>query len=209
MKQYKVIFLDWDKTLSNHFRNELVQTSGRSRLREVIDFLFIDTSIGEQWMRGEISEHDVDLLISKRFGYPVFLIRVLRIWSFRSVKIASNEILSIVTRLRSKGIKCVIATNNMDTFKTHAIPRLKLKKYFDDILISCDLKTLKFDVNINDKTIPFFDDYLKRNGFNYTDALLIDDQIDTSGVYKKLGIDIFQVQNPQGLLEKLTELNQL
>jgi hypothetical protein len=94
----------------------------------------------------------------------------------------------------------------MDVFKKYVVPTLKLNEHFDDILVSFDQKALKFDVSEDGKSVPFFHKYLQKNGLFYSDALLIDDRVDTTGVYSKLGLNTFQVENLEGLLGKLTKL---
>jgi FMN phosphatase YigB (HAD superfamily) len=209
-KHYKVIFFDWHKTLSVcDFWTQLENpVHDRHHWHQnIINFLFVDNKpLIQQWMRGEVDEEKIHQLISDKFGYDKQALQQDLVTSCKAMTLLSNEILPLIDTIRAKGIKCVIATDNMDVFKKYVVPALKLNEHFDDILVSFDQKALKFDVSEDGNSIPFFHGYLQKNGFTYADALLIDDRIDTSGVYAKLGFDTFQVKNTKGLLEKLRKL---
>lgn len=209
-KNYKVIFFDWHKTLSYcDFWTQLQDLNhDRHHWHEnITTFLFGENDVlVQQWMRGEINEEGIFQAISEKFGYSPELLREDLAESCRAMTLLSNDILPLVTALRKKGIKCVIATDNMDVFKKYIVPALKLDEYFDDILVSSEQKAFKFDVGQDGNSLPFFLGYLQKNGFTYSDALLFDDRLDLSGVYKKLGFDTFQVKNNQEFLEKMENL---
>jgi phosphoserine phosphatase len=158
-------------------------------------------------MRGEANEDQILDLVSRTFGYPKETLREDLAESCRAMTLLSDEILPLIAKIRKKGILCVIATDNMDVFRKYVVPALKLDEYFNETLVSYNQKALKFDTSEDEASIPFFHDYLKKNGLAYTDALLLDDRIDTSGLYKKLGFDTFQVEKIDGLLEKLRTLS--
>lgn len=82
----------------------------------------------------------------------------------------------------------MIATDNMDTFERFTIPAMKLNELFDDFLISHSLKVLKEDIQEN--SISFFDEYLNKNKLTYQETVLLDDCIEKTGTYDKLGLNI-------------------
>jgi FMN phosphatase YigB (HAD superfamily) len=175
--------------------------------KNITNFLFVENEkLIQRWMKGEIDEDEIVQIVSDKFGYSMEVLRADLAESCRAMILLSDEILPLIDMLQKRGIKCVIATDNMDIFKKYVVPALKLDEYFDDVLVSFDQKALKFDVPENGNSIPFFHEYLQRNGFSYSDALLIDDHVDTSGAYSKIGFDTFQVENIEGLLGKLKEL---
>lgn len=210
MKTYRVIFFDWYKTLSLCDFWVQLQDPAHDRHHwheNIVNFLFVENdTLVQQWMKGEINEEKIIQIISEKFGYPKEVLREDLAESCRSMTFVSNEILPLIDMIRKEGVKCVIATDNMDIFSKYVVPALKLHDYFDDVLVSFNQKALKFDVTEDENTIPFFEKYLKSNRLAYTDALLIDDRPDTSGVYEKLGFDMFQVENVDGFLGKLREL---
>jgi len=209
-KAYKVIFFDWHKTLGqSDFWGQLKdQAHDRHHWHQpIVTFLFIKNDhLVQRWMRGEVNEEGILKTISEKFGCPKETLREDLAESCRAMALASPEILPLITALRRKGIKCVIATDNMDVFKEYVVPSLKLDKYFDDILVSFNQKALKFDVAEDGNSLPFFHMYLQANELTYADAILFDDRTDTSGAYKKLGFDTFQVEDTNGLLEKMENL---
>lgn len=210
-KRYKVLFFDWHKTLSYcdfwaQLKNPI---HDRNHWHEnIVRFLFTENKpLVNQWMRGEANEDQILDLVSRTFGYPKETLREDLAESCRAMTLLSDEILPLIAKIRKKGILCVIATDNMDVFRKYVVPALKLDEYFNETLVSYNQKALKFDTSEDEASIPFFHDYLKKNGLAYTDALLLDDRIDTSGLYKKLGFDTFQVEKIDGLLEKLRTLS--
>lgn len=209
-KQYKVIFFDWHKTLSLcDFWVQLKDpVHDRHHWHEnIVNFLFVENEkLIQGWMRGEVDEENIVKIISDTFGYSKEALRADLAESCRTMTLLSDEILPLIDRLQKRGIKCVIATDNMDIFKKYVVPALKLDEHFDDVLVSFDQKTLKFDVSEDGNSIPFFHEYLQKSGLVYADALLVDDRVDTSGAYARLGFDTFRVKNIEGLLGKLREI---
>lgn len=210
MRHYKVIFFDWHKTLSRCDFWVQLRDPAHDRHRwhgNITSFLFGENdTLVQQWMRGVVDEEKIIQIISEKFGYSTEVLREDLAESCRAMTFASDAILPLVDATRKKGIQCVVATDNMDIFKKYVVPALKLDEHFDDMLVSFDQKALKFDVSEDMKSVPFFEKYLDSNGFVYADALLIDDRVDTSGAYAKLGFDTFQVKGVEGLLGKLREI---
>ena len=97
----------------------------------------------------------------------------------------------------------VVATDNMDTFRRFTIPRMGLEKIFDDFLLSCELGCFKYDVSC--LRLPFFDNYLKKKNLNYQEVVLIDDSLEKSGIFEKLGFKIEYVNKKNSLVDLLTK----
>lgn len=205
---YKTIFFDWHKTLSTslfwdqwkdpaHPRHEWYAPLSQHLLGENMPTV-------EKWMRGKMTAEDIAHLLGNRLGYsPGIILQDLK-ESCEAMRLVSDDILPLVQRIRKSGTKCVIATDNMDTFRRYTVPALELEKYFDGFLVSFDRGLFKFDT-VGD-SIPFFDAYLEENNLNVKDVALIDDCIDTSGTYQKRGFDILQVFNPNDFVGKLRQL---
>ncbi|MDZ7611931.1 MAG: hypothetical protein U5L10_04165 [Candidatus Moranbacteria bacterium] len=203
--QYKTIFFDWNKTLSNSLFWEQLADPNHQRHnwhKDIINFVFVENKhLIKDWMRAKTNEEEIVDMISERFGYSKELLRKDLEQSCRNMQLVDNEILPLISQIRKKGVECVIATDNMDTFMKYTKPSLSLEKHFDDFLVSFDKKMLKF--NVEENPIPFFDDYLRSKKLSYKDVLLIDDCIDKSGVYDKLGLKIWKILGTRYLLEKL------
>lgn len=212
-KQYKIIFFDWNKTLSVSLFWDQLSDPKHPRNKwhkDIIDFTFNKNKfLINKWMRAEIDKEYIAQLVSDEYGYTKNDIILDLAESCKKMEFVDEQILKLINQIRKKGIECSIATDNMDTFMEYTKPALELDKYFDDFLVSFDKKVLKFDVK-NKKSIPFFDEYLKDKELSYEDVLLIDDCIDDSGTYEKLGFDILQISSSDDFLKKLKKLqNQL
>ena len=205
---YKVIFFDWNKTLSHSlFWSQLADPKhARHTWHEnIVNFVFVKNKhLIDEWMRAKFNKSHIARLLSEEFGYSEDLILKDLAESCRNMQLVSDEVYGRVTKIRMQGTKCVIATDNMDTFLKYTKPAMRLNDYFDDFLVSFENKVLKFDVS--DDSIPFFDDYLKSDGLVYKDVLLIDDCIDKSGTYDRLGFKVLQIFNSDDFLEKLKRL---
>lgn len=205
---YKLIFFDWNKTFSySLFWSQLADPKHERHdwHKNIVNFVFVENKhLIDDWMRAKFDEKYVAKLIFKELGYSEKLILKDLAESCQNMQLVSDEAYDLVTQIRKQGTKCVIATDNMDTFLKYTKPALRLEDYFDDFLVSFENEILKFDV-VGD-SIPFFDDYLKRNKLTYGDVLLIDDCIDKSGTYDKLGFKVLQIFNQDDFLERLRRL---
>ena len=207
-KNYKTIFFDWNKTLSNSLFWEQLNHPEHERYgwyKNIVQFLFKENKhLISEWMKGLIDSEGITKKISLHYHYPADTMLEDLAESCRNMKLVSDEVLPLIQKLRKSGTKCVIATDNMDTFMRYTVPALKLRGYFDDIIVSFDKGLFKFDVQ--DDVIPFFDGHLMEKSLRYEDVMLIDDCIDTSGTYEKRGFDILQVFSPNDFVGKLKQL---
>jgi phosphoserine phosphatase len=207
-KSYKTVFFDWNKTLSNSLFWEQLNHPKHERHawnKNISTYLFKENKpLISEWMKGLIDSEGITEKISAHYNYPADILLEDLAESCRNMKLVSDEIFLLIQKLQESGTKCVIATDNMDTFTRYTVPALKLTEYFDDIIVSFDKGLFKFDVQ--DDAIPFFDGYLMENHLNYKDVVLIDDCIDKSGTYEKRGFDILQVFSPDDFVGKLKQL---
>lgn len=204
-KQYQTIFFDWNKTLSNSLFWEQLGNPEHERHRwntDIFYYLFKENRyLISDWMRGMIDARGIVEKISSRYGYSADILLEDLAESCRNMKFVSDEVLPLIQKLGKNRVRCVIATDNMDTFTKYTVPGMELERYFDEFLSSFDLKRFKYDTEV--ESIPFFDGYLQRNGLSYADVVLIDDSPDTSGVYERLGFDILQVADTDDFVNKL------
>lgn len=143
----KVIFFDWSKTLSNSLFWSQLRNNGHPHnqyISAIEHAIFSENrQLINHWMRGEYSSEDVCRIIANRSNVPYEVVFEGLKESCTSMKLVSEEIPELIRRIKAKGIKAVIATDNMDTFSRFTIPALELTELFDDFLISYDLKLLK------------------------------------------------------------------
>ena len=208
MSDPKVIFLDWNKTLSNSlFWSHMHPDNGHDYSLyhgKLISTLFVENKkLINPWMRGEYSTDDIMQILSPLVGLSTEVLKEELAISCSNQSFVDSFIPEYIKSIKNKGIKVVIATDNMDTFRKYTVPSMKLEELFDDFLISCELGVLKDDHG--DESIPFFDDYLKHNNLKYQDSVLLDDCIDKTGVYDNLGLKIRQVTSPNVFINMLKE----
>jgi FMN phosphatase YigB (HAD superfamily) len=199
---YKCIFVDWYKTLSVSVFWEQFKEADHpchAFYKPISHFLFVESPVLlRNWMRGDLaSEKVVDRLCHALHLEPEILLREL-ILSCQHMQLISENSLNLITALRLKGIKVLIATDNMDTFHRWTVPSLRLDTYFDHILSSFELHALKADIDGQGKSL-FFSSYLKSNAINPGESLLLDDSNETFGhIIRQSGID-YQCLKPGGL----------
>jgi FMN phosphatase YigB (HAD superfamily) len=209
MNTTKIIFLDWNKTLSySLFWGHLSDPKHLNNAIEkpIIDWLFNkNRPIINQWMRGKYSAEDICKNIAQDTGLDYNLIFEELKYSCQTMEFCDPAIPDIISNLRSKGYKVVIATDNMDTFKKFTIPEMKLENMFDDFLISSEMGILKEDY-INDKA-AFFEPYMVRNNFEYENTVLFDDCADKMDICKKIGMRTVNITSPTQLVDELKKLD--
>ena len=205
----KVVFIDWNKTLSYSLFWEHLQDKkhpNHRHLPAIEKWLFVDNrNIINSWMRGEFSAEDIASKMSQGTGVDSGMILDELQRSCEEMRYSIDDLEDIVRRVRANGIEVVIATDNMDTFSRFTVPAMRLDTVFDGILNSYDTGYLKDD-NHPEDSIPFFDEYLARHGWNYADAILLDDSPDKSGKYKRLGFERVLIDSPEVLEVELKRL---
>jgi FMN phosphatase YigB (HAD superfamily) len=202
----KCVFIDWNGTLSySLFWEHLVNAShDNHHMHGPIDkWLFKEhRQLLNPWMLGELSSKDVVTQMSSDLSLSFGdVMRELQ-ESCENMVLCSTDIPVLINKIKNRGIKVVIATDNMDTFRQFTIPALNLDVLFDDILISSELHVLKDGLDKIDE-LPFFDSYLQVNKLTYSDVVLLDDSPDKTGKYNQLGFNRVLITSPNHLIEEL------
>jgi len=201
----KVIFIDWNKTLSNsRFWEQLEDNNHRyhSHHTKIINSLFIDNkNLITPWMQGKLTSEDICKAIAENTGLDEELIFDELVESAKNMNFVSEEIPELINSIRAKGIKVVIATDNMDTFNRFTVKSMQLEDLFDEILNSYELKAMKGDFE-NNKSL-FFDDFIKRNNLSYAKTVLLDDSTSNSDPLTSLGMRTIQITSPDNLIYNL------
>jgi len=197
MKKYKVVFLDWNGTLStSKFWGHLEKSSKEKdkKLFELID----KTLFGElrhlikPWMRGETTSENVVKEVSEKSGIEYKIVFNEFVRGCEQMEYVTENCLKKIELIKNNGTKVVIATDNMDSFIRWTVPAMKLDKIFDDILDSFSLKTLKNDFEKSGKSI-FFDEFVKNNKIDKGESIIIDDSEDKEGKIQAYGIDYLRI----------------
>lgn len=202
-KQYKVVFIDWDGTLSNSRFWE--RWTGTDKYRLIQQALFVDgLEYIRLWMTGFLTHSKVLRYVESKTGISYEELAGELEYSARHMKFIDNEVTSLIHQLRSNGVKVVIATDNMDTFRLWSVPELGLEVLFDGILTS-DMRGALKSESFDDGTSKFFAQYVTQNGIQPGQSVLIDNSLDIK-VVEKFGIDFLHVNEAAPLTKHLRKL---
>ena len=171
----KVIFIDWDKTLSTSRFWGHWATSEPQFYQLIQKHLFgPNNEIIVAWMRGKLGAEQVIEQLAVLTGIEEkTLLRELE-RSCQNMQLIDQSIKEAIMRLRSDGVKVVIATDNMDTFPRWTVPALSLSGLVYYILDSHSLCVLKKDSDARGMS-KFFQPYLSSQGIKPDEAVLFDD----------------------------------
>ncbi len=202
----KAIFIDWYKTLSNSlYFSQLHDTShpNNKHLQTIENSMFVKH--GEKlkpWMRGAFTTEEMIEIVSIDTGIDYQTLLSDFINSTKEMTLAEPEIIDVVKNIRKQGIIVGLATDNMDSFSRWTMPALKLNKFFDHVLDSYKLGTLKSDADENGQSL-FFKDYMDKNGIGKFELILIDDRPYEDGVLKNTGVKLLQIKDTHDALINL------
>jgi FMN phosphatase YigB (HAD superfamily) len=200
----KIIFIDWYKTLSNslfweEWKNENHKHNKHYRL--IDNFLVEKKDFLYGWMRGKYNSEEMCNILEKESKLPSKIIFDKLKESCEKMTFVSDEIPSLLKKIKEKGTRIILATDNMDTFRRFTMPALRLENLFDDFLISYELKCLKGD--LKEETMPFFSSYAEKKKMDFSKAVLLDDNIYSPKICKKIGLKVIKIDGPETILNLL------
>ena len=212
MKRYKCLFVDWHLTLSTSVFWEQFSDPAHPQHRL---FAFMQSALfapaGVEiwllpWMRGAFTSEAVVQGVCRGTDLdPFFALQELQT-SCQQMRLVSEAVPQYVADLRAKGLRVVIATDNMDTFHRWTVPGLRLHTLFDDMLNSWQLRALKEDVGQEGRSL-FFADYLQAHGIGRGESLLLDDGDEAFGrIIRQFGIDFQHIEPGKGVVPALQEI---
>lgn len=155
-------------------------------------------------MRGKITSEEVIADVCQHSGLDYQFVFSEFIHSCKAMKLVSKEIESLILKIRAKGIKVAIATNNTDSFSRWTVPSLGLDTIFDDIINSFDVRGLKWDVDDKGQSV-FFAHFLQKYSIAPGESILIDDNANPKehDVIQSFGIEYRQIISGVGLVPEL------
>jgi len=203
----RTIFIDWNKTLSTSvFWEQLKDQNNPNNhyFNKLEDFLLKKNShLINDWMLGKYNSEEICQKISEAMGLNYETVFNELVISASNMVFVDFRVPEVLKKIRKKGMKLVVATDNMDTFRRFTIPGMKLYDLFDDFLISNELECFKY--NISDEKIPFFENFMKIHELTYNEVMLVDDSVEKSGYFSKIGFKIEHIKGKEDLLNCLNE----
>lgn len=115
------------------------------------------------------------------FKWPGTVEEYLQEWFISDSQI-NQPLLSYVIELRNSGTQCYLGTDQEKYRAEYLKNILGLSEKFDDLFFSCDLKSLKSDVN-------FFNQIIRRLDIEPSDIMYFDDDAANIEVAKSVGIN--------------------
>lgn len=208
---YKAIFIDWHGTLSNsRFWERWANDASKQNLHKLAQHALFEDAEGllvtKDWMRGLRSVENVINYLHDATGIATAELEDELRYTSENMVFINPDVVDRVEALRAMGVKVIIASDNMDTFRLWTVPALGLEEMFDDILTSETKGALKSDVGA-DGLSPFFSQYLRQNNLQPGETVLIDDNKELNLV-ESLGIDFLHVNESADLVYYLDDLIQ-
>jgi FMN phosphatase YigB (HAD superfamily) len=204
--QPKVLFIDWDGTLSNSRFWERWRTNPKELIKYQLieEVLFRDSKdLLVEWMCGYKTAGNVVQYIADVTGllYEELITELQH--SCENMVFIDEDLIHSIQKIRDKGIGVVVATDNMDTFSRWTAPALKLDDYFDGTLLSVDRGALKAYVSA-DGTSPFFNHFFLSTGIKPNETVLLDNSPDNRAV-ESFGMKFLQVTDKTPLSSRLLQ----
>ena len=150
----------------------------------------------DKWMRGELTYRQVNRIVAGATGISPELLDKILIDGVGRMKI-NAALIRFAEKLKEKGIKVALVTNNMDVFNDVTVPANRLDKTFPVIVNSCNYHLMKQDENGR-----LFDTAREKLGFAaFNDILLIDDTLTYCDIFKRKGGHVYQYANQQDFFQ--------
>lgn len=199
-----VVFVDWHKTLSTsifweHRPGCRLPPEG---LAEVSRYVFGHHELVRDWMLGAATAEDVCALAGDFVGFRTDDVLADLEHSCRRMELYDPSVVDTLRSISRRGIKVVLATDNMDTFRRWTVPALQLESVFDDVLTSDASGVLKSD--LVDGNSPFFTPWLTDHGVTPSQAILIDDH--RAPAAEAIGMTVHLLDDPSQLVSMLDRL---
>jgi FMN phosphatase YigB (HAD superfamily) len=205
--RYKIIFLDWDGTMSgSRFWGQWDKGENKKIYNKIQkDFFTLQSEFIVRWMKGEETAETCATLLAEITGKSSSALLSALEASCRHMNFISERLPGQIRVLRNEGVRVVIATDNMDTFLRWTVPGMGLRDLVDDILDSHSLSALKREALPSGRS-AFFSNYLETHSLLPDEALLIDDNIKNK-VVESFGIHFDRVTPNRGLVRILDSLS--
>lgn len=201
--KYKVVFVDWDGTLSNS--RFWGRWEGTPRYEQIQQALFRGGhDLLKDWMRGVIVYEAILQYVESKTGIPYEELEDELRYSSENMRYIDPSVIDHIQKLRATGTKVVIATDNMDTFQRWTVPVLRLDALFDDILTSDTRRALKGDL-YSDGASAFFSPYFSQSNAKPSETVLIDDNLDKRAV-ERIGIGFLHVNETTTLSHHIANI---
>lgn len=184
IKKLDLILFDFHNTLSNSLFYIGLAEEHPEISKALSKDIFANKENAEilkQWMKGSCTYKEFHEKVAKKINCdPKILDKYLE----NGIKKMSlnEDLVKFAKKIKTKGVKVVVFTDNMDPFNEMVVPHFQLNEIFDNIISSWDYRILKDENNGE-----FIDIILKEMGIEIEKTLLIDDSTSIYEIIKNKG----------------------
>ena len=188
----KAVFVDWFGTLSESrfFEHWSAPNHPRRKAFDSLQAWWFDAASQpflDEWLTGgRTCDHFVEAM-SGLFVLSQAEVEAELMEGFRHWTLLEPETKPLLAALRQKGVRVVLATENVDACIRWAVPDLGLDDAFDAVLSSHELRALKHQTDESGRS-RFFGDYLQAQRIGPGESVLIDDSAHLKTVVEAFGI---------------------
>ncbi len=180
--QYHTILFDFDGVLCrDRFYTHTLIPEHQFIVDWIQKHIFGDAELCARWMRGEIDSRGINNTIATACGVESDWLHTQFLESVRKMKL-DERVVSLVKKLKMRGVKVGLVTNNMDVFSEITITNHKLSELFEVIINSSDYGILK-----KDNHGELFDVALEKLAVGINKSLMIDDSTGVIELYRQKG----------------------
>lgn len=194
----RAVFVDWFGTISSSrfFEHWSAPDHPRRSAFDALQDWWFDPASQpflNDWLTGSRTVDDFLALTSERWDLPLEEARAELLESFRHWTLLEPETRSLLAALRGRGVRTVLATDNVDACIRWAVPALGLQESFDDVLSSHEL-----GVGKGEPGGRFFRPYLEAHGIGPGESVLIDDSESIRNAVEACGIRFLHASRGTG-----------
>lgn len=191
----KAVLFDADGVVlqkrKKHFSQRLKEDYGIEAPKSFFESVYPKIRIGQADLKNELAKR------MRQWGWQRSADELLIYW-FSTENKTNNQILNLVKKLRQRGIKCYLASDN-SKYRANDVMKNVLGEYFDGGFFSCFLGNTKEEKE-------FFKKVLKKIGLKPREVLFVDDEKENAEVAKSIGINSFIYENFENFEKVLSDL---
>ncbi|HTE58051.1 MAG TPA: hypothetical protein VK694_04870 [Verrucomicrobiae bacterium] len=207
--KYDTLFIDWDGTLSQsrlwgHWKDDPKRADDYQSIQECVFQSSDPDDTFQRWMLGKLTTEQALAVAAAKTGIDYAQLLEHMRHSCQNMSFIDERLPHLLRAVQERGVRIVIATDNMDCFTRWTVPALRVNTFSDDILSSHLVGAFKRETATDGSSL-FFGDYLRRHTMQPGQVALLDDGAKNEAV-AAFGIDFIHVSLEQPattLLDKL------
>lgn len=187
----ELVLLDFDGVLSDSRFYNAINDDDPEIYKKIQLLLFSKEAwpLSAKWMRGQLSYREIHDLIGAGIGVTSNYLNKALEESVKKMKM-NDLLLDFTVKMRKKGVKVAVFTDNMDVFDKIFVTQNRLDEIFDGIFSSSMYGKLKLDNNAQ-----FLDQVIELMLSKPENTLLLDDSMKIGDYMLKKGGKFYHYNN--------------